>query len=149
MVRENWVQSQLASYQRLLKWYFIPPCLTFSYIRSILKVKLSNPGKRLVTSPTPRCSSSWKGSHLVALDYGHPRIWSPTLLLLIKGFLSVKSETWHFSTVGLKCNTAKYAAKISRSRVWRFIWASVCFFENKPMCIGIPSIILRNAAPMA
>ena len=27
---ETWVHSQVASYQRLLKWYLIPPCLTLS-----------------------------------------------------------------------------------------------------------------------
>ena len=30
MVRETCVQSQVASYQRLLKWYLITPCLTLS-----------------------------------------------------------------------------------------------------------------------
>ena len=30
MIRETWVQSQVVSYQRLLKWYLIPPCLTLS-----------------------------------------------------------------------------------------------------------------------
>ena len=34
MVRETSVQSQVASYQRLLKrWYLIPPCLTLNDIR--------------------------------------------------------------------------------------------------------------------
>ena len=32
-VRETWVQSQVASDQRLLKWYLIPPCLTLRNIR--------------------------------------------------------------------------------------------------------------------
>ena len=31
MVRETWVQSQLASYQRLLKWYLIPPYLILPF----------------------------------------------------------------------------------------------------------------------
>ena len=47
MIRETWVQSQVASYQRLLKWYLIPPCLTLSNIRHISKVKWSNPSLRL------------------------------------------------------------------------------------------------------
>ena len=45
MVRETWVQSQVASYQRLSKWYLIPPCLTLSSIRYVSRVKWSNPGK--------------------------------------------------------------------------------------------------------
>ena len=70
MVRETWVQSQVASYQRLLKWYLIPPCLTLSNIRYVSRVKWSNPGKGVAPSPTPRCSSYWKGCFLVAFEYG-------------------------------------------------------------------------------
>ena len=70
LVREAWVQSQVASYQRLLKWYLIPPCLTLSNIKYVSRVKWSNPGKGVVLFPTPRCYSYWKGSLLVALDYG-------------------------------------------------------------------------------
>ena len=33
-------------------------------------IKWSNPGKGVAPSPTPWCSSNWKGSFLVALDYG-------------------------------------------------------------------------------
>ena len=71
MVRETWIQSQVASYQRLSKWYLIPPCLTLSDIKYVSTVKWSNPGKGVEPSPTPRCSNYWKGSLLVALDYGH------------------------------------------------------------------------------
>ena len=52
------------------KWYLIPPCLTLSIIRYVSRVKWSNPGKGVTPSPTPRCSSYWKGSLLVALVYG-------------------------------------------------------------------------------
>ena len=48
------------SYQRLWKWYLIPPCLTLSNIRYVSRVKWSNPG------PTPRCCWYQKGSLLVA-----------------------------------------------------------------------------------
>ena len=70
MVRKTWVQSQVESYQRLLKWYLIPPCLALSNIRYVSMIKWSNPGKEVAPSPTPRCSSYWKGSLLIALDYG-------------------------------------------------------------------------------
>ena len=33
------VLSQLASYQRLQKWYLIPPCLTLSNIRYVSRIK--------------------------------------------------------------------------------------------------------------
>ena len=48
----------------------IPPCLTLNNIRFISRVKWSNPGKEVAPSPTPWCSSYWKWSLLVTLNYG-------------------------------------------------------------------------------
>ena len=70
MIWETWVQFQVASYQRLEKWYLIPPCLTLSNIRYVSRVKWRNPGKGVAAFPTPRCRRYWKESLLVALDYG-------------------------------------------------------------------------------
>ena len=67
---ETWVQSQVASYQRLFKWYLIPPCLTLSIMRYVSRVKWSNPGKGLAPSPTLRCSSYGKESLRVTFDCG-------------------------------------------------------------------------------
>ena len=47
------------------------PCLTLSNIRYVSRVKWSNPGKGVAPSPTPRCSSYWKGNLWVTLDYSH------------------------------------------------------------------------------
>ena len=69
IVRETWVQSQVESYQRLKKWYLIPPCLTLSNVQYVSRVKWSNPGKGVALSSTLRCSSYRKGSLRVALDY--------------------------------------------------------------------------------
>ena len=69
MARETWVQSQVESYQRLKKWYLMPPCLTLSIIRYGSRVKWSNSGKGVAPSPTPWCSSYRKGSLRVTLDY--------------------------------------------------------------------------------
>ena len=66
IVWETWVKFQVASHQRLLKWYLIQPCLTLSNIRCISR----NPGKGFSPSPTTWYCSYWKGSLLVALDYG-------------------------------------------------------------------------------
>ena len=41
-IREAGVQSQIESYQRLKKWYLMPPSLT---LRNGSRVKWSNPGK--------------------------------------------------------------------------------------------------------
>ena len=67
LARETDVQSPVESYQRLRKWYLIPPCLTLSIIRYGSRVKWSNPGKG-VAPPTPRCSSYRKRSLRVTLD---------------------------------------------------------------------------------
>ena len=79
MIRETWVQSSVMSFQRLEKWYLIPPCLTLSNIRYVSRVKWSNPGKGVAPSSTSWCSSYWKGSLLVALDY-----WVANLTLHLK-----------------------------------------------------------------
>ena len=57
MVREAGVQSQVESYQRLKKWYLIPPYLTLSIIKYVSRVKWSHPGKGVAPSLTLRCSS--------------------------------------------------------------------------------------------
>ena len=41
---------------KTLKSYLIPSCITLSNIRYVSRVKLSNPGKGVVPSPTPQCS---------------------------------------------------------------------------------------------
>ena len=70
IVQETGVQSQVESYQRLKKkWYLIPPCFTLSIIRYVSRVKWTNPGKGVAPSPIPHCSSYWKGSFQVALNY--------------------------------------------------------------------------------
>ena len=76
MVRETGVQSQVESYQRLKKWYLMMPCLALRIIRYGSRVKWSNPGKGVAPSPTHRCSSYWKGSLRVTLDYGHQRYFT-------------------------------------------------------------------------
>ena len=58
MAREIKGQSLVKLYQRLLKKsYLIPPCLTLGIISYGSRVKWSNPGKGVASSPTPQCSS--------------------------------------------------------------------------------------------
>ena len=67
----TWVQSQVKSYQKLKKWYLMPPCLTLSIIRYGSRVKWSNPVKGVAPFPIHWCSSYWKWSLWVTLDYSH------------------------------------------------------------------------------
>ena len=91
--RETGVQSQVESYQRLKKWYLIPPRLTLSIIRYRSRVKWSNPGKGGVSFPTHWCSSL-----LVTHDYSrqlHSRQWQilmTQIFFLPKSCVSTKSE---------------------------------------------------------
>ena len=70
LLRETKIQSQVES---------IPPCLTFSIIRYVSRIKWSNPGKGVALSPTPRYSSYRKGSLLVALDSSHQLTYYDTI----------------------------------------------------------------------
>ena len=69
MIRETWVQSQVESYQRL-KIIFDTSLFNTQHSKVRIKLKWSNPGKGIAPSPTLQCSSYWKGSLRVALDYG-------------------------------------------------------------------------------
>ena len=75
MVLETRVQSQVESYQRLKRWYVIPPCLTLIMLRYVWRIKWSNTMEGVALSYTPRCSSYWKGE-----PSGRPWLQSPTLL---------------------------------------------------------------------
>ena len=84
----------------------IPPSLTLSNIRYISRVKWSNPGKGVAPSPTPRCSSYWKGSLLVTLNYScqlyylslwtesDPDEWRSIFIVAVKSIDSAKLHTW-------------------------------------------------------
>ena len=84
MARETWVQSQVESYQRLKKWYFMPPCLALSIIRYGSRVKWSNPGKGVAPSPTPWCSK--------AIEKG--AFGSPSTM--VANFTYLKSYKWNW-----------------------------------------------------
>ena len=71
----------------------IPPCLTLSNIRYVLRVKWSNPGKGLVPSPTPQCGSYWKGSLLVALDYGRQLYFTMYIYIYIYIYIYTYTHT--------------------------------------------------------
>ena len=83
IARETWVQSQVESYQRLKKWYLMPPCLTLSIIRYGSRVKWSNPGKGVAPSPTPWCSKLLKRE-----PSGHPRLWSTIYIYIFTNLIS-------------------------------------------------------------
>ena len=70
MARQTKVQSLFVLYQSLKKRYMILPFLTLIIVRYVWRVKWRNYGKRLAPSSTLWCSSYWKMSLQVALDFG-------------------------------------------------------------------------------
>ena len=106
MARETWVQSQVKSYQRLKKWYLMPPCLTLSIIRYGSRVNWSNPGKGVAPFPSPWCSSYRKGSLRFSLDYGRQLYF---LLHSINSLKSIFIEVWW----------GYWSEFIARMKLWR------------------------------
>ena len=118
MARETWVQSQIESYQRLKKWYLMPPCLKLSIIRYGSRVKWSNPGKGVAPFPTPWCSSYRIGSLRVTLDYGRQKILStfehvnmlePGMLIFMgrKAFSLLRILPKYYKLLAYKCHLKK------------------------------------------
>ena len=138
MVRETCVQSQVESYQRLLKWYLIPTCLTLSDIRYVSRVNWSNPGKRVAPSPTSRCSSYWKWSLLVALDYGR-QLYFYFYLIVFKPASLEKRFTIHISPAFLLTRFVVIAED------WVRASSSVSSqtFVDDPTCETICSLVSR------
>ena len=71
MARETGVQSQVKLYQRLKKMVLDAFLLNTQHYKVWIKGKVEQSRERSSAFPTPRCSSYWKGSLRVALDYGH------------------------------------------------------------------------------
>ena len=100
---ETSVQSQVRSYQRLLKWHLILLCLTLSIIRYVSWVKWSNLGEGVAPFPTTRCSSYWKGSLQVALDNGHQLyLLSDNCISVILSLLYILWDDWPISNEQLQ-----------------------------------------------
>ena len=77
----------------LKKWYLIPPCLTLCITRYLSRIKWSNPGKGVVSSPTHRCSSY--------------RIQSPILLFFRRPDLVIINQKNLLSSRFCRCDESK------------------------------------------
>ena len=76
----------------LKNWHLIPPCLTLSITRYVSRVKWRYPGKGVEPSPTPRCSSNWKGSLRVPLDYSRQQLISYNQIFIIHIYMYIYRE---------------------------------------------------------
>ena len=115
------------------KWYLILPCLTLSINRYVSRVKWSNPGKRIMLSPTRRRSSYWKGVLRVVLDYGSQ------FILLESRMRSYQIETFKI-IIGIsllifllkvKIHCQDRFQKLSLPTYWAFLANRVIYFWSK------------------
>ena len=87
----------------------MPPCLTLSIIRYVSRVmQWSNAGKGVPLFPTSWCSSHWKESLRVALDYSH------LLSFPKKGDLGIAKN---YRGIALTSITAKIYNALLRNRI--------------------------------
>ena len=89
--------------------------LTLSNIRYVSRVKWSNPGKGLAPSFTHRCSTYWKRSLWVTLDYGRQ--------------LYLLTATFYFGRISW--------SKLKRFLTWTITWidiAYLCLKDYYPCC---------------
>ena len=94
--------------------------LNTQHYKVLSRVKWSNPGKGVAPFPTPRCSSDWKGSLRVTLDYGCQ------LYLLYFGY-SCAIQVWrkilsfcqcrNLVTFLLRCGTRSYESGVAGLQV--------------------------------
>ena len=130
MAQETLVRSQFESYQRLKKWYLMPPCLTLSIIRYGSRIKWSNPGKGVVPSHTLWCDSYRKGSLCVTLDYGRQ-----LYLLIIKSSARKSFGTkwllriWLYFLLFYVSHIKKISSMISVDRQPKFLTVLSSFLE--------------------
>ena len=90
----------------------MPPCLTLRIIRHVSRVKWSNPGKEIVPSPTPRCSSYWKGSLLVALA---------NFTFTLQKVKSLKLNLLYLFVILFLINTASVLIIFKYNSLWTFM----------------------------
>ena len=90
---------------KTLKMVLDTYCLTLSKWRYVSRIKWSNPWKGVAPSPTPQWCSYWKGSLLVALDYGRQ--------LYLPGFTCTLDLFWSYSGV-----QSRYRFLYGFSLVW-------------------------------
>ena len=84
----------------------ISPCLTLSNIRYVSRVKWSNPGKGVAPTPTLWCSSYWKRSLRVALDYSRQ-------LYLFYWYSHIINNKWNKSQVSRNNNNSQTFSKVA------------------------------------
>ena len=100
----------------------IPTCLTLSNIRYVSRLKWSNSGKGVASSPTLRCSSFWKKSLLAAIDYGR-QFYLLIYIYIYEWMICFANYT---SNMLLLSNLRKL---IKRQVYISMIWTDICWVD--------------------
>ena len=106
----------------------ISPCLTLSNIRYVSRVNWSNQGKGVAPSPTPRCSSYWKGSLLVAN-------FTSFFFYLHKAWFRCPDVWWQKFQFQLVCVYSGWGQLID---IWCTFWSPskfLPFLQEDQLCI--------------
>ena len=102
--------------------------ILLSNMRYISRVKWSNPRKGVAPSSTPLCSSYWKRSLLVALDYGRQLY---LLYLLCSAADAVSSGSWFIVFKVLTLNVAMIMFFLSQLQLCTLnIYAHTCTYVH-------------------
>ena len=96
----------------------MPPCLTLNIIRYIPRVKWNNPGKWVVPSPAHQCTSNWKGSLWITLDYNQT-----TYYIYIEREIEI-----------IVCNLISSVGDINNSTKWILMFKMV---KTKYICLQL------------
>ena len=130
-------------------------CASASAGRSYISICTANVGRDRQSATTFWLPFTWAISEINSViiasclrclsDLAGFRLWNAPHI----GLWSVRSNTSRSSMSWRKCNTDKYAAKSSRSKVEYLVCVVVSFFEKNPIGIGFPFMTWCKAAPTA
>ena len=115
MARETGVQSHVVSYQRLKKWYLIPPCLTLSIKRYVSRVNVKQSRERSWT--LPNTSLFYLPNPSARAGYDTRSIFKQSLT----GFNSEFSFSWTSCLTKAEEPSLSYYLPIAGGRIIGFI----------------------------
>ena len=111
MAQETGLQSEIVSYQRLKKWYLIPPYFTLSIIRHVSRIKWSSPGNGVAPFLTP-----WYCSYNKMEPSGCPWKQLPALVVYIYIYIYIYINIYmQFYFCWLRCSNFILHTKVSMS----------------------------------
>ena len=110
----------------------MPPCLTLSIIWQWSRVKWSNPWKGVAPSLIYRCSSYWKGSLRVTLDYDH-QLYNNTYIYIYICVCVCGMKLLNMFEESISWETLKYILFFYKNYLYIFICGLSTCRQKYPM----------------